>query len=77
MKPDTSATSAPTRTAPAGPRRATRERRTRRRFRELCDEVLASFRVAKGEDLWSDSDRSELQATLGRIVPRPLGARAR
>lgn len=33
------------------------ERRTRLRLRELCDEVLASYRVATGRELFTDADR--------------------
>jgi hypothetical protein len=39
------------------PRGARADRRTRRRLRELCDEVLASYRVATGRDLFSEEDR--------------------
>lgn len=47
---------------PQGPRRQraerrTGERRTRGRLRELCDEVLASYRMAQGEDLVTAEDR--------------------
>ncbi len=54
--------------APIGPRQTTSDRRTRRRLRELCDEVLASYRVATERDIFTDSDRREARALLGRIV---------
>ena len=41
------------------------ERRTRARLRELCDEVLASHRVASDRDLFTDADRREAQAITG------------
>ena len=47
---------------------AAAERRTRHRFRELCDEVIASKRIAQGRDLWSPNDRDEARATLSRIA---------
>jgi hypothetical protein len=50
-------------------RRAGAERRTRLRFRELCDEVIVSKRVAQGRDLWTPGDRDEARATLSRIAP--------
>ena len=48
---------------------ATIERRTRRRLRELCDEVLASYRVAADRDLWTDRERMDARALLARIAP--------
>ena len=59
---------APTTMAPA-----TQERRTRHRLRELCDEVIASYRAAKGHQLFSDRDRADAYALLGQLAP----ARAR
>lgn len=44
-------------------------RRTRLRLRELCDEVLASYRVATGRDPLSSSDREAANALLGRVAP--------
>ena len=44
-------------------------RRTRLRLRELCDEVLASHRVAHGRAPVSDDDRAEASALLSRVVP--------
>ena len=45
------------------------ERRTRARLRELCDEVLASYRVARGHDLFSEEERREAQSFLSRLAP--------
>ena len=45
------------------------ERRTRHRLRELCDEVIASYRAAKGFQLFSDKDRAEAYALMGHLVP--------
>jgi len=46
------------------------ERRQRNRLRELCDEVLASYRIATERDIFSDQDRSEAEALLKRLTPR-------
>ena len=45
------------------------ERRTRSRLRELCDEVLASYRVARGDDLLTDEERREARSMLARMAP--------
>lgn len=42
---------------PRSLRRRRSERRTRWRLRELCDEVLASYRLAMGADLVTTEDR--------------------
>jgi hypothetical protein len=47
------------------------ERRTRIRLRELCDEVLASYRLAHGDDVLSDGERREAASLLARIAPLP------
>jgi hypothetical protein len=39
------------------PRRQRQDRRTKGRLRELCDEVLASYRLAQGQDLLSQEER--------------------
>jgi hypothetical protein len=52
-----------------GPRAVSADRRNRRRFRELCDEVLASYRIATGEDLFSDSDRAAPRAITSAVAP--------
>ena len=56
--------------APLGRRRTQSERRTKGRLRELCDEVLASYRLAIGEDLVTDEDREVAQQQLKTFVPR-------
>jgi hypothetical protein len=53
----------------SGPKTVPSERRSRRRLRELCDEVLASYRVASERDVISESDRSAARAMLARIAP--------
>ena len=52
-----------------GPHPVGAERRNRHHLRELCDEVLASFRIAHDRDLFDDGQRSEAKAMLARIVP--------
>lgn len=54
-----------------GDRRATKrgDRRTHARLRELCDEVIASHRVASGREPISDADRAEANAVLGSVAP--------
>jgi hypothetical protein len=42
----------------AGPRSVYAERRRRNRLRDLCDEVLASFRIAADRDPISEQDRA-------------------
>ena len=44
-------------------------RRTRLRLRELCDEVLASHRVATSRDPLTDEDRRTADALLGAVTP--------
>ena len=44
-------------------------RRTRLRLRELCDEVLASYRVATDRAPLTERDRAEADALLGRVAP--------
>lgn len=46
------------------------DRRSRLRLRDLCDEVLASFRVARGADPISDADRALADAVLSGLMPR-------
>jgi hypothetical protein len=57
----------------AGPAEVPTERRNRRRLRELCDEVLASYRVATERDVITDRDRSEARALLARLTPATRG----
>jgi hypothetical protein len=52
----------------AGPREVATDRRSRSRLRDLCDEVLASYRVASGEDLFSEADRAEGRSFLTRVI---------
>jgi hypothetical protein len=53
----------------AGPKRVSRERRERSRLRELCDEVLASFRVAQSRELISEGEMAESRALLATMTP--------
>jgi len=62
-------TNAESLTSAVGPRPVGADRRNRHHLRELCDEVLASFRVARDRDLFDDRQRSEAKAMLARIVP--------
>jgi hypothetical protein len=54
-------------------RRASRpestSRRTRLRLRELCDEVLASYRVATGRDPMTRAERESSTSLLRRVAP--------
>jgi hypothetical protein len=43
------------------------DRRTRTRLRDLCDEVLASFRLASRGDLFSEQDRAEARALMSQV----------
>jgi hypothetical protein len=54
----------------------TSDRRNHRRLRELCDEVLASHRVASGEDLFSDADRLAGAMIFSRIAPAGVARRS-
>ena len=49
------------------------DRRARPKLRELCDEVLASHRVATERDPISDADRAEAARLLAEVAP--LGPR--
>lgn len=42
----------------------TTDRRTRLRLRDLCDEVLASWRLAADRDLFSADDRAAAQQLI-------------
>ncbi len=48
-------------------KRAT-ERRTKIRLRELCDEVLASYHQARGNDLFSSDDRKAARELMASMV---------
>ena len=52
-----------------GPRALPDNRRTRHHLRELCDEVLASYRAAKAHELFADDERNAARVILARIVP--------
>ena len=58
--------------APQMPRRRSKDRRTRVRLRELCDEVLASYRLAQGQDIVTPEDREIAQQVLRQIGPRAV-----
>lgn len=51
------------------PRRRSKDRRTLGRLRELCDEVLASYRIAQGEDVVTPEDRDIATQVLRGIAP--------
>jgi len=46
------------------------DRRTRLRLRELCDEVIASYRVAQGRAPIADAERREAEQLLAGLNPR-------
>lgn len=52
-----------------GPARVANDRRQRSRLRELCDEVLASFRVAQERELISERELAESRALLATMTP--------
>ena len=52
-----------------GRRRNRGDRRTRSRLRELCEEVLASYRVAQGEDFMTNEDRETADQVLRTLTP--------
>jgi hypothetical protein len=49
----------------------TPDRRERRRLRDLCDEVLASFRIAADRDPISEQDRATAMQLLPQLTPLP------
>ena len=53
----------------AGPRLVASDRRQRTRLRDLCDEVLASFRLAADNDPISEQDRQAAMEILPRVAP--------
>ena len=53
-----------------GPRTVPSDRRTRLRLRELCDEVIASYRVATDSEPWTEGDRREGRELMQRITAR-------
>jgi len=58
-----------TTTPASGPRRVPSDRRRRARLRDLCDEVLASFRLAADRDPISEQDRQAAMEMLPRVAP--------
>ena len=58
---------------PSASRRVRSERRTKNRLRELCDEVLASYRIAIGEDLLTSDDREAAEQYLRTMTPKLAG----
>ncbi len=57
------------RIAESGPRPVSANRRIRTHLRELCDEVLASFRLARGRDVFSEGDRQAARSVLAQLTP--------
>jgi hypothetical protein len=57
---------------PSGPRRVASDRRRRTHLRDLCDEVLASFRLASDRDPISEQDRQAAMELLPRFAPRTV-----
>ena len=55
-----------------GPQGVAADRRSRRRLRDLCDEVLASYRVASDRDVITDADRADARMILSSIAPLGL-----
>jgi hypothetical protein len=54
--------------AATGPKHVPTDRRTRARLRELCDEVLASFRLASNRELFSEEERAAGRALMHRVT---------
>jgi hypothetical protein len=54
----------------SGPIRVASDRRRRTHLRDLCDEVLASFRVASDRDPISEQDRQAAMDLLPLVAPR-------
>ena len=50
-------------------RRPDADRRQLSRLRELCDEVLASFHVAHGQDPISEQDREAARELMQGVAP--------
>ena len=57
----------------SGPRRVASDRRRRTHLRDLCDEVLASFRLASDRDPISEQDRQAAMELLPPLAPKPRG----
>jgi hypothetical protein len=56
-----------------GPISVPTDRRSRAHLRDLCDEVLASFRAASDRDLFTEQDRRTGHALLRSIGSRSAG----
>ncbi len=69
MRDMTKQDSTKTRVSTTGPVRVSRDRRERSRLRELCDEVLASFRAAQSRELISENELAESRALLATMTP--------
>ena len=59
----------PAKSSGSGPRPVRQDRRTRHRLRDLCEEVLASYRLARGVDVLPETERREAREVLARIAP--------
>ena len=55
------------------PHAAAPDRRQRERLRDLCDEVLASFRLAADRDPISEQDRAAAMQILPNLAPLARG----
>lgn len=56
-----------------GLRPVSSDRRQRGRLRDLCDEVLASFRIASDRDPISEQDRLMAMQILPQLTPLARG----
>jgi hypothetical protein len=56
-----------------GPRTVADDRRRRGRLRDLCDEVIASFRLASDRDPISEQDRAAALLILPRLTSLARG----
>lgn len=59
----------------AGPRRRrvdrrNSDRRTHSRLRDLCDEVLASYRMAQGQEVLPAEERDSARQLLRKLTPQ-------
>ena len=54
-----------------GRRTAGADRRSRQNLRELCDEVLASYRAATEGPMLSEPERREAESLLAELTPLP------
>jgi hypothetical protein len=70
---DTTSTTGNSMTKVAGPMPVKQDRRERSRLRELCDEVLASFRVAQSRELLSEQEIAESRKLLATMTPALFG----